>query len=248
MSTRRISMTHNPLYVLALDDEPDQLEILKFFLEESDRTISVDTLDDPKNALQRIQEKHYDCILSDYIMPGIDGIELNRRIKEVKDIPFILYTGRGSEAAVLEAFANGIDGYIRKEPGPDHYLDIVRQIRRAIEKRPKRPDDQDADASLPEYPKTEVRGRMVFILYEDGGEQFWSEEPEEVKAYQIAEEIQIGLRSRHFVRERLFEYMNSLMERMLELNVPGEEIEGIIFDGYRSLYKIFKSLWDAQKT
>jgi CheY-like chemotaxis protein len=106
---------HNPLYVLALDDEPDQLELMKFFIEDTDPDLVGDTLSNPEAILETIQSKPYDCILADYAMPGMNGVELATIIKEIKDIPFVLYTGRGSEQTVLDAISAGVDAYVRKD-------------------------------------------------------------------------------------------------------------------------------------
>lgn len=81
------------------------------------------------------------------------------------------------------------------------------------------------------------------MLYEDGEEQLWSEEPDEVKALQVAEEIQWGLQLRHYVSDKLGRNMDEISESLLDMNVPVEEIEDIVFEGYRSLNKIFKMLW-----
>ena len=61
----------------------------------------------------------------------------------------------------------------------------------------------EGPATFPEYPKTLVRRSSVIVLYEDGEEHLWSEEPDEIKALQVAEEIQWGLRLSHYVRDKL---------------------------------------------
>ena len=236
---------HKPLYILALDDEPDQLELTKFFIEEHDGNLVVDTISDPDEILQRLNEKSYDCILADYAMPGINGVELAAIIKGIKDIPFVLYTGRGSEQTVLDAIDAGVDAYVRKDHDPEHFLRLVHEIRRAIAEHGKARNDTLEPVNLPEYPQTEVRGRSVIILYEDGLKQIWSEEPDEVKAYQVAEEIQWGLQLRHYVSDNLRRQIDEISETLLDMNVPLEEIEDIIFEGYRSLNKFFKMLWQS---
>jgi len=238
---------HKPIYILALDDEPDQLELTKFFIEEHDEDIIVDTLTDPEEILQRINEKPYDCILADYAMPGLNGVELATTIKAIRDIPFVLYTGRGSEQTVLDAIGAGVDAYVRKDHEPDHFPKLVKEIRRAIAEHANARNGALEPVTLPEYPKTEVRGRSVIVIYEDGKEQIWSEEPDEVKAYQVAEEIQWGLQLRHYVSDNLGRHMDKITESLLDMNVPVEEIEDIVFEGYRSLNKFFKMLWKTKE-
>ena len=237
---------HKPLYVLALDDEPDQLELMKFFIEDNDPDLVVDTLSNPEEIIEMIKNKPYDCILADYAMPGMNGVELVTIIKEIKDIPFVLYTGRGSEQTVLDAISAGVDAYVRKDHSPGHFAKLAKEIRRVVSDHNKvMKGASDESVTLPEYPKTVVRGRSIIILYEDGEEQLWSEEPDEVKAFQVAEEIQRGLQLRYYVRDKLSRNMDEISESLLDMNVPVEEIEDIVFEGYRSLNKFFKMLWKS---
>jgi len=100
--------------VLYVDDDPWLLEIGKMFLEKNS-TFTVDTALSAQDALDRLATTQYNAIVSDYQMPGIDGIEFLKIIRnEFGDIPFILYTGRGREEVVIEALNNGVDFYIQK--------------------------------------------------------------------------------------------------------------------------------------
>jgi len=119
--------------VLYVDDEPDQIEFVKRFLEMEDPGLHVDTALSATEALQKLREP-YDCVISDYVMPDMDGLELCRRIREMRRVPFILYTGQGSEEVAEAAFAAGVDDYIRKEIDPSHYTVLVRRVKAAVEK------------------------------------------------------------------------------------------------------------------
>ena len=67
------------------------------------------------DALDRLGQKAYDCIVSDYQMPGRDGLEFLRVVRDrLDDIPFILLTGRGDEAIASEAIAMGVADYLLK--------------------------------------------------------------------------------------------------------------------------------------
>jgi len=118
--------------VLHVDDEPSQLKFVKLFIEKSDATIHIESVTSPKEAIRRLQEHSFDCVVSDYMMPAMDGIELARRIRETSNIPFIIYTGRGSEEVAEKAFAVGVDDYLRKEYSPSHYEVLARRIRAAV--------------------------------------------------------------------------------------------------------------------
>jgi PAS domain S-box-containing protein len=123
----------NTIKILHVDDEDEQLEFLKKFLLEIDPTFIIESTNSPTQVLDWLSKK-YDCIVSDYQMPEIDGISLAQRVREKSKIPFIIYTGRGSEEVAEDAFEAGVDDYIRKEMTPGHYHVLAKSIRQVVEK------------------------------------------------------------------------------------------------------------------
>ncbi|MCW3989191.1 MAG: GAF domain-containing protein [Candidatus Bathyarchaeota archaeon] len=128
-------MIGSGIRVLHVDDEPEQCVFVKLFIKEFDPSLEVESAPSPIDALRLLEERSFDCVVSDYQMPGMDGVELARRIRETSGIPFILYTGRGSEEVAERAFGVGVDDYIRKEIHPTHYQVLARRIRSAVEER-----------------------------------------------------------------------------------------------------------------
>jgi len=89
--------------VLYVDDEPALLDLTKMFLERMGN-MSVDVADSAQKALAMMEARRYDVIVSDYQMPGMDGIALLREIRRKGNtIPFIIFTGRGREEVAAEA-------------------------------------------------------------------------------------------------------------------------------------------------
>jgi CheY-like chemotaxis protein len=83
------------LRVLYIDDEPGLLSIGKLFLEREGE-FAVDTLTSAREALEHLSTGRYDAIVSDYQMPGMDGISFLRQIKASGNTtPFIIFTGKG---------------------------------------------------------------------------------------------------------------------------------------------------------
>ena len=121
--------------ILHVDDEPDQLRFLKQFVELNDPSIDVESVASPSAAIKLLEEGSFDCIVSDYDMPQLDGIELARRVRETSDIPFIIYTGKGSEEVAETAFEAGVNDYLRKETSPSHYQVLARRIRNAVDQK-----------------------------------------------------------------------------------------------------------------
>lgn len=120
--------------VLHVDDEEDQLMLGKRFLEKADPSLQVVYSTSPEEAISMLQEQSFDCVVSDYQMPNMNGIELAQKLRETSNIPFIIYTGRGSQEVAENAFAVGVDDYLRKEFDPSHYYVLAKRIKTAVEK------------------------------------------------------------------------------------------------------------------
>ena len=120
--------------VLHLDDEENQLKFAKHFLERANPALSVKCTSSHLEALEWLKGDSFDCVVSDYKMPEINGIDFARRVRETSEIPFILYTGHGSEEVAEEAFSIGIDDYFRKEPDPSHYQVLAKRITTVVER------------------------------------------------------------------------------------------------------------------
>jgi PAS domain S-box-containing protein len=121
--------------VLLVDDESAQLELAKLNLEKADASLFIDTVSTPKEALTLLREQPYECVISDYQMPGTDGVQLCREIRAFSSTPFIIYTGRSNDEIVSTAFSAGADDYISKEKELSHYQIMARRIRQTVEKR-----------------------------------------------------------------------------------------------------------------
>ncbi len=120
--------------LLYVDDEPALLEIGKAFLERS-AGILVDTHETAIDALRILETQSYDAIVSDYQMPDMDGIAFLKALKEKGDTtPFIIFTGKGREDVVIEAFEAGADFYIQKGGDPrSQFAELERKVRRAVD-------------------------------------------------------------------------------------------------------------------
>jgi PAS domain S-box-containing protein len=124
------------LTVLYVDDEPALLEIGRLFLEKPG-SLCVETTLSAKEAIEKLSKKSFDCIISDYQMPEMDGIALLKCVRATyPELPFILFTGRGREEIVIEAINNDVDSYVQKGGDPTaQFADLNHRITNAIERR-----------------------------------------------------------------------------------------------------------------
>jgi PAS domain S-box-containing protein len=124
---------HKILYV---DDESVLLDVGKMYLEAS-HEFTVDTSGSATEVMKSGDLGQYDAIVSDYQMPGMDGIAFLKEVRSRSiDIPFILFTGRGREEVVIEAINNGADFYVQKGGDPkSQFVELMHKIRIAIQHR-----------------------------------------------------------------------------------------------------------------
>ncbi|MFC6863163.1 PAS domain S-box protein [Halomicroarcula sp. GCM10025817] len=118
--------------VLHVDDDPALLETTEPLLQATlDCTVLSTTSAGEGHEL--LASERVDCVVSDYDMPGANGIEFLEAVRaEFPDLPFILFTGRGSEAVASEAIAAGVTDYVQKQVGTDQYTVLANRIENAI--------------------------------------------------------------------------------------------------------------------
>ena len=123
-------MTISVLYV---DDESGLLDICKLFLEKT-KEFSVTTATSAQAALDLLKTNGIQAVVSDYKMPGMNGIDLLKEVRaNDKNIPFIMFTGKGREEIAVEAFENGADFYLQKGGAPKpQYAELMHKIKAAV--------------------------------------------------------------------------------------------------------------------
>ena len=125
-----------PYLVLCVDDEELLLDLCRLFLERSG-VLKVDTATSAVTALEILKEKEYDAIISDYEMPGMNGVEFLKKIRALDGlIPFIMFTGRGREEVVIDALNNGADFYLQKGGEPkSQFAELKSKVEYAIRQK-----------------------------------------------------------------------------------------------------------------
>lgn len=123
-----------PIHVLLVDDEERVVSLAADVLEDRGGFV-VHTETSAEAALDRLDSTSVDCVVSDYRMPGTDGLALLETIRDrFPELPFILSTGKGSEEAASEAISMGVTDYLRKG-GIDRYAVLANRIENAVTKR-----------------------------------------------------------------------------------------------------------------
>ena len=128
-----MSTSSETVRVLHVDDEPGFSDLTAEFLERQDDRFVVETATDADEGRERLAAAEFDCVVSDYEMPGRNGIEFLTAVREIHpELPFILFTGKGSETIASDAISAGVTDYLQKGAGTDQYELLANRIGNAV--------------------------------------------------------------------------------------------------------------------
>ncbi|MFJ8629378.1 response regulator transcription factor [Streptomyces sp. NPDC093568] len=127
--------------VLVVDDDPTVAEIVSGYLDRAGYV--VDRAGDGPDALARAAAHRPDLVVLDLMLPGMDGLEVCRRIRGEAPVPVIMLTARGDEDDRILGLEVGADDYVTKPFSPRELVLRVQSVLRRA--RPARADDAPAD-------------------------------------------------------------------------------------------------------
>lgn len=114
--------------VLLVDDDRDLIDVLTYILRREGYEVIVAF--DGTQGWQRFREDEPELVVLDANMPGIDGMEVCRRIREVSTRPVIMLTARTDESDIVKALGFGADDYITKPFSPRQFVARVKAVLR----------------------------------------------------------------------------------------------------------------------
>jgi len=125
-------MVNNPR-VLAVDDDPEIARLLKRGL--SYEGYTVDIASDGNEALAKARDNEPDLVILDVMMPGMDGLEVSRRLRQAGDVPILMLTAKGALVDRVAGLDSGADDYLVKPFAFDELLARIRALLRRCEPR-----------------------------------------------------------------------------------------------------------------
>ena len=114
--------------ILIVDDDADYIETYKMLL--SKKGYSTETATSAEEALKMLETDYYPLIISDVMMPGIDGVDFLKKVKELyeKSIEVIMVTGYGSIETAVQTMKMGAFGYFIKSHNPEELILEIEKV------------------------------------------------------------------------------------------------------------------------
>jgi len=156
------------LSILIVDDDPELGDFIARCIRRESPNCSISVVESGKECLEHIKSNHVDCILSDYQMPGMNGMELLSALRaQENSTPFIFITAQGNEQVARDAFMNGADDYFTKDIGFAHFARIINSAEQSVRRRVAEEQHRLADISLRES-EVCIRRKLESLLSPEG--------------------------------------------------------------------------------
>ena len=123
--------------VLHVDDEAAFLGLTEEFLKREGREeFEITSVLSAEEALAKLAMERFDVIISDFRIPGTDGLEFLEEVRKMEEyVPFVLFSGMAEPEVVTEALKKGADRYIAKAGDPITFNELAQAIRELVEEK-----------------------------------------------------------------------------------------------------------------
>lgn len=148
--------------VLVIDDEKLIVKGIKFSLEQEG--MEVDPAYSGEEALELMQEKEYDIVLLDLMLPNMDGLEVCQSIREFSDVPIVMITAKSEDMDKIMGLEYGADDYITK---PFNILEVKARIKAILKRTAKNNQEEYLRILEKGDLKLELDGRRLYVLGEE---------------------------------------------------------------------------------
>lgn len=154
--------------ILIVDDEEDVLELVRYHLDKNG--YKVDTAASGEEAISEARKKSPDLIILDLMLPGIDGLEVCKKLKsdlKTEPIPIIMLTAKGEEADIVTGLELGAEDYLTKPFSPKILIARIRRIlHRSVSRDLERPPLKIRDLMIdPGRREVLAKGKQVNLSY-----------------------------------------------------------------------------------
>lgn len=148
--------------ILVVDDEKHIIDLAQMYIEQEGFVVESTT--DGHDALTRIQTDEPSLVVLDIMLPGMDGLEICRRVRSQSDVPIIMLTARSEDIDKIVGLELGADDYLTKPFNPRELVARIKAILRRSERKPAVSDQPVQVGNLlirPHQRTVEIDGRGV---------------------------------------------------------------------------------------
>ena len=115
-------------FILIVEDEPRDAELITELVEECDLGIAVDVASDAEAGLAKVLNARFDLIICDYCLPGMDGLSFVKVVKKtIGNIPILMLTGYPDQDVEAQIIRHGSCTYLSKNADPRILLNLIRE-------------------------------------------------------------------------------------------------------------------------
>jgi DNA-binding response OmpR family regulator len=132
--------------ILVVDDDHTVREVVVSYLRAGGHTVT--DVEDGEQALKVMRDEPADLVVLDLMLPGIDGLDVCRRLREDGDVPIIMLTALGAETDRVVGLERGADDYVTKPFSPRELVLRVDSVLRRAGEQDQPPDDPVSDGDL----------------------------------------------------------------------------------------------------
>lgn len=126
-----------PIKILMIEDDPELAEILAEYLEQ--HQITIENYEDPFTGISALNVNDYDLMILDLTLPGMDGLEVCKKVAAQKDIPIIISSARGDTSDKIIGLDLGADDYLPKPYDPKELYARIKSVLRRHKKSAAQP-------------------------------------------------------------------------------------------------------------
>ncbi len=117
--------------ILVVEDEPSVGEVLQLYLRRAGFAVTL--LQDGQKAVEQLESQLPALVILDLMLPGVDGWEITRRLRDRSSVPIIMLTARGQEIDRIAGLELGADDYVVKPFSPQELVSRVRAVLRRVQ-------------------------------------------------------------------------------------------------------------------
>ncbi|WP_276278875.1 PAS domain-containing protein [Halorussus caseinilyticus] len=245
----------NAIRVLLVDDDSAIADLTATYLQRANDRIETVVETDPDDALAHVVGGEVDCVVSDYEMPEMDGLEFLDRVREAAPyLPFVLFTGKGSEEIASEAISAGVTDYLQKGTGTDQYAVLANRVENAVAQYRAEREAEEADEQIR---RIFERITDAFFALDDDWQfryvneraaDFFGHDPEQLLGEDIREafDVEMGQQFRDAYREALETQEPVTLEAESKFR-PGTLLEVRIYPAEDGLSVYFRNVTERRR-